>query len=310
MNTNSISPPETSAPAPRKLLNFAMDSTRWNDFAFRDGDIVIGTWAKSGTTWTQQIVSQLIFNGAEGIAVGDIAPWVDMRVIPLDDVTTLVESQTHRRFLKTHLPADALRFSPLAKYIYIGRDGRDVAWSFFNHLMRMSQELYDAFNDPPGLDGQPVVRPDGDSRAFFNGWLNGEGYNADAFFQNVQSWWDMRTAPNVLLVHFNNLKADMEGEIRRIASFLDIEIDESSWPAIVEHCSFDYMKEHADSLSENFQAFFDGGLKNFIYKGTNGRWRDVLNPDEISRYEDVASKCLSADCARWLATGELSAIRS
>lgn len=306
MNTNSQTASEMSAQAPRKLLNFAMDSTRWNDFAFRDGDIIIGTWAKSGTTWTQQIVSQLIFNGKEGIPVGDIAPWVDMRVIPLKDITNLVESQTHRRFLKTHLPADALRLSPQAKYLYIGRDGRDVAWSFFNHLMRMSQQLYDAFNDPPGLPGQPVIRPEGDVLAFFDGWLKGEMYGADTFFQNVQSWWDRRDAPNVMLVHFNKLKADMEGEIRRIAAFLEIEIDAASWPAIVEHCSFDYMKENADSISEHFQAFFDGGLKNFIYKGTNGRWRDLLSPSQISSYENAAAESLAPDCARWLATGESS----
>ncbi len=30
---------------------------------------------------------------------------------------------------KTHLPVDALVFSPEAKYLYIGRDGRDVIWS-------------------------------------------------------------------------------------------------------------------------------------------------------------------------------------
>jgi aryl sulfotransferase len=51
-----------------------MDSTRWDGFEFRDGDIVIDTWAKSGTTWTQQIVSQLIFNGAENLPTMDMAP--------------------------------------------------------------------------------------------------------------------------------------------------------------------------------------------------------------------------------------------
>jgi aryl sulfotransferase len=107
-------------------------------------------------------------------------------------------------------------------------------------------------------------------------------------------------------VHFGNLKTDMAGEIRRIAKFLDIAIDESQWPAILEHCSFDYMKENADSLSENFRGMFDGGLKNFIYKGTNGRWRDVLSPEEIQRYEDSAKANLTPECAHWLATGELS----
>ena len=47
----------------RELHNHHFDSTIWNDFAFRDDDIVIATYAKSGTTWTQQIVGQLIFGG-------------------------------------------------------------------------------------------------------------------------------------------------------------------------------------------------------------------------------------------------------
>ena len=110
----------------RELHNMFMDSTRWDGFKFRDGDIVIDTWAKSGTTWTQQIVGQLIFNGEEGHAVMDIAPWLDMRPAPLEQVLELVEAQTHRRFLKTHLPADALDISQKAKYIFLARSGKDV----------------------------------------------------------------------------------------------------------------------------------------------------------------------------------------
>jgi aryl sulfotransferase len=297
--------PDIAASAPRELVNVLMDSDRWNGFKFRDGDIVIGTWAKSGTTWTQQIVSQLIFNGAEGVAAADIAPWVDMRVIPFDEMMAALEAQTHRRFLKTHLPADALPFSPKAKYLYIGRDGRDVYFSWHNHLVRMLPVLYDAFNDPPGLPHGPLVRPDSDVRKCFNGWLAGEGYSASTFWRHVQSWWDARHAPNVGFVHFSALKADMAGEIRRIARFLDIEIDETKWSAILEHCSFDYMKKNADTLSEVGKNFFEGGLTNFIYKGTNGRWRDVLQREDIESYERAAAENLTADCAHWLATGDL-----
>ena len=136
--TTTVQPQKT-----REMHNAAMDSTRWNDFTFRDGDVVIGTWAKSGTTWTQQIVAQLIFAGAEDVPAMDIAPWVDLRILPLDEVMTKLDSQTHRRFMKTHLPADALVFSPKAKYLYLGRDGRDVAWSWYNHLSNMTPEFFD-----------------------------------------------------------------------------------------------------------------------------------------------------------------------
>ena len=124
----------------RELHNHHMNSTHWNGFEFRDGDIVITTYAKSGTTWMQQIVSQLIFDGAEGIEIHKLSPWVDSRLVPAEALEAL-EQQTHRRFVKTHLPVDALVFSPRAKYLYVGRDGRDAAWSFFNHFANLKKRV-------------------------------------------------------------------------------------------------------------------------------------------------------------------------
>jgi hypothetical protein len=66
----------------RELHNHHFDSTIWNDFKFRDDDIVIATYGKSGTTWVQQIVAQLLFNGAEDVAVAELSPWLDLRVPP------------------------------------------------------------------------------------------------------------------------------------------------------------------------------------------------------------------------------------
>jgi aryl sulfotransferase len=105
----------------RELHNHHFDSTIWNDLQFRDDDIVIATYAKAGTTWVQQIVAQLLFGGDPELAVAEMSPWLDLRVPPKAVKLPLVEEQTHRRFLKTHLPLDALRFSPEAKYVYIGR---------------------------------------------------------------------------------------------------------------------------------------------------------------------------------------------
>ena len=65
----------------RELHNHHMDSTIWNDFVFRDDDVIVGTYAKSGTTWTQQIVGQIIFDGAEDVPIHEISPWLDLRII-------------------------------------------------------------------------------------------------------------------------------------------------------------------------------------------------------------------------------------
>jgi len=74
------------------------------------------------------------------------------------------------------------------------------------------------------------------------------------------------------MVHYANLKRDLPGEIRRIAAFLEIPIDEAMFPTIVEHCTFEYMQ--ADKTIETTkQQSFKGA---FFNKGVNGRWRDLL----------------------------------
>lgn len=130
----------------RELHNHHFDSTIWNDFQFRDDDIVIATYAKSGTTWMQQIIGQMLFGPDPELEVAEMSPWLDLRVPPKAVKLPEVQAQRHRRFLKTHLPVDALVFSPKAKYIYIGRDGRDVVWSLYNHHANANQTWYSLLN--------------------------------------------------------------------------------------------------------------------------------------------------------------------
>ena len=78
----------------RELHNHHFDSTVWNDFAFRQGDIVIATYAKSGTTWLQQIVGQLVFAGATDVPVAELSPWVDLRLPPKEVKLPALEAQT------------------------------------------------------------------------------------------------------------------------------------------------------------------------------------------------------------------------
>ncbi len=288
----------------RELHNHHFDSTTWNDFQFRDDDIIISTYAKSGTTWLQQIVAQLLFDGQENLETAEMSPWIDLRVPPKEVKMPAVDAQTHRRFLKTHLPVDALVFSPKAKYVYIGRDGRDVLWSMYNHHKNANDLWYHALNDTPGLVGPPIQKPVDDIVQYYRDWLDKDGYPFWPFWDNVRSWWDVRNLPNVYLIHFQKMKEDMPGEIKKLAAFLNITINPAKWDAILEHCSFDYMKKNSTKSVPLGGAFWDGGSDTFINKGTNGRWLDVLTKEDSDRYEKMAVENLSGGCARWLMTGE------
>jgi aryl sulfotransferase len=283
----------------RDLHNHHMNSTVWDQFKMRDDDIVLATYAKSGTTWTQQILAQLIFNGNPTVDTAVASPWVDLRIMPPEAIAAL-EHQPHRRFLKTHLPLDALVFSPRAKYIYVGRDGRDVVWSMYNHHANANGIWYDALNNTPGRVGPPIEPPPASVHDYYRDWMAKDGFPFWSYWDNVRSWWSARNLPNVKLVHFNDLKRDLPGSIRGIAQFLDIPIDEKAFPAIVEHCTFDYMKSHAETVAPLGGILWEGGAKTFINKGTNGRWTDTLSADECKEYEARAIAELGPECAAWL----------
>ena len=284
----------------REMFNHHMDSTFWNDFKFRDDDIVIATYAKAGTTWMQQIVSQLIFNGEENLPVAEMSPWIDLRVPPKEVKLPLVEAQTHRRFLKTHLPVDALVFSERAKYIYIARDGRAVIWSMHNHHLYANDTWYAVLNDTPNRVGPPIEPPPKDPVEYFERWLHEDGFPFWSFWENTRSWWEIRSLPNVKLIHFTDLKADMEREIRGIAEFLEISPTPESWENILHHCSFEYMKTNSSGTVPLGGAFWDGGSQTFIHQGVNGRWRDRLPKELSEEYEARAVQELGAEAAHWL----------
>lgn len=285
----------------RELTMWVVDSRCWNGFEFRDDDIVIASWAKSGTTLTQQIVGQLIFEGAPLVNRGEHSPWIDHRLTP--DAREKAEALTHRRYLKTHLPIDALVFSPKAKYLYTGRDGRDVYWSWHNHHMGFRPETLERISSLYP-DQPPHTYPNPDVRLAFLDWLRNDAWPNWPFWSHVQGWFDARRLPNVKLLHFNDLKADLEGQVRGIADFLEIPVDPAKMPAILEHCSIDYMRNDPTSAPQTERTFRNGNAT-FFNKGTNGRWRDLLTADDLAYYQAEVARNLTPECARWLQTGEL-----
>lgn len=303
-------------PASRVYRTWMIDSRRWGSYQPRPDDIVIATYPKSGTTWMQQIVGLLVFQSPEPRPVAEIGAWVDRRIDPLDDIMRRFDEQRHRRFLKSHLPIDGMPIHDEVRYIHVARDGRDVCLSYHNQITRFRDSALRAL-DAAGLSDELIRRPypviPSEPAAYFRMWLNeGVGGAKDgspflSYFDFERTYWEARHRPNLLMVHYRDLKADLDGEMRRVADFLAIPVDEAIWPSLVTAATFEEMRRHGDTLSPRVMKMFAGGPADFFQKGENDRFRGVLTDGDLAAYERKVEQRLPGPCARWLRHGRLGA---
>ena len=301
----------------REVRNRVFDSARWKDYRPRNDDIIIATYSKCGTTWMQRIVSMLVFGSAEPKPIWDLSPWPDMRLFgPIEATLAAAEAQTHRRFFKSHMPYDALPVAEGVKFIHVARDGRDAAFSLHNHLSNFRPETVErltgiSLEDPKFGDPYPVTAKD--PARFFHEWVadleyDGQGDEGASFFHVENSFWAAKDDPNVLLVHYADLKRDRAGEMRRIADFLDIAIPEALWPSLVEAASFEAMKSQGEELIPAAQLLWEGGSDRFFNKGVNGRWQDVASPDDLALYDRKVKALFAPALAHWVEHGRLGVL--
>jgi len=296
---------------PRRIYqNFFLDNTAWRKVDLRPDDIVISSAPRSGTTWTQMIVALLVFQRIPLPAPLDRLSYFIERRMDSEALLTAVREQMHRRFLQSHMPFDGIPDAPYIKKLFIARDPRDMALSLWNFHRHLKPEAVAKINEIPNRVGPPMPILPEQFDTFFRIWLTQGGFPGDTEgwpgmspIRMVQSWWERRTDPNVLLVHYNDLSTDLQKEMRRIAAFLDIVVPEERWPDLVGGAMFDAMKNNAAEISPQLGGMFKGGAQDFIYKGGGGRWKELLSDRDLEAYRTLFHSRLPADCAHWLENG-------
>src|SRR5258705_4214020 len=124
----------------RSYITAVSDSTRWDGFRARPGDIFVCTPVKSGTTWTQMLCAMLVHQSTTfPQPLNRLSRWLERHRDPLDEVLASYEAQPHRRIVKTHTPLDGLPDYPEVSYVFCGRDPRDVFCSGLDHMDNASE---------------------------------------------------------------------------------------------------------------------------------------------------------------------------
>lgn len=286
------------------------DNLRWSGFGFRDGDIVISTRSKHGTTWVQQICAVLVF-GVPDLPepLARLSPWVDWRIEPLAALDARLAAQTHRRILKSHTPLDGLPMDPRASYVVVARHPLDAAVSLYHQSDNLDRvRVAELLGEPP--PGPAVTRPPVEE--WLRSWVTDEASPGEwlespaGVLHHVADAWARRDAavtdsslPRVVLVHFADLLADLSREMRRLAAALGVPVVEDRWAALVDAATFDAMRSQparsvpdAVGVMRSHDAFFR--------TGRSGAGRALLESAEVTAFERRCRSLAPGPVVDWL----------
>ena len=298
----------------RRYQGTVYDSSRWDGFQLRPGDIIISTPPKCGTTWTQMICALLVLQEPElPLPLDMLSPWIDMVTRARSEVFADLAAQTHRRFIKTHTPLDGIPHDPAVTYLCVGRDPRDVALSMDHHLDNMDVDAFLAARErAAAIDGielgplrPPRQRPESERDRFWQ-WVDDDtpstqgGSSLRRTLEHLQTFREAPADLDIVWLHYDDLQADLQGQMRQLADHLDIDVDEDRWPRLVEAATFGSMRSKADTL-------VPGGGRDqwvdptaFFSRGTSGQWRDLLDDADLVRYAARARSLAPDALLEWV----------
>ncbi|KAM7283921.1 sulfotransferase ssu-1 [Ixodes scapularis] len=259
------------------------------NFRPKPGDIVLVSYPKCGTHWVKQIIQLLLHRGESAQDY-----WQFQKQTPFLEMagTKVLEGAPSPRDMLTHLPFDEKRFNKDAKYVYVSRNPKDCAVSFYHHTRMLPEYQFE----------------DGEFSDFLDIFLKGETEYGD-YFDHVLPWYQRRHEPNVFFVTYEQLKKDIRAVVLKLAYFLGekygqmLEQDEQMFRQVLAKSDVQFMKKLLDvnpekikarvekdpnSVSEGFKvAMLDkaGGDKslNFVRKGQVGDWKGHFTKEQSER---------------------------
>ncbi len=303
------------------------DNRRWDALELREGDIVISAPAKCGLTWTQRLVSLLVFDGPDLPGpLSTVSPWLDQTIRPLDEVVATLDAQDHRRFIKTHTPLDGLVLDERVTYIGVGRDPRDAAVSMAFQSANMDQHRMRVLQEaavPPQLPVPPVVEPgrepglELDLAAEFRHWMEapavpppGAGLMPPKAMGSLASVlhqfgvaWDRRHRPNVALFHYADFQRDLVGELLRLGEVLGISLDRERARELAGHASLSAMRARASEVAPNATDGMWHSDERFFRSGRSGEWREIFTEAEHRRYHHRINQLAAPELLAWAHEG-------
>lgn len=232
------------------------------EFGEREDDIYIVTFPKSGTTLTQMLLYQMTTNGEITFKhIYEVSPWLSNDAIKKLPIRQLKSP----RLIKTHDKYNEFDKEIKGKFIYVHRNGMDVAVSMYNQTKNYGH-------------------PDLKFEDFLKNFLESDIYN---WFTFTKDWFENKNKLPILYLSYEELVDNIEVCIDKISKFCNINVDPKDIPRIKERCSFSFMKEHEDKFGEQPVERPPFIYDQFIRKGEKGEGIKHFNEEQIKQFKEL-----------------------
>ena len=182
--------------------------------------------------------------------LSELSPWLDWLAIPESDLFAELEQQQHRRFIKTHTPLDGLPLYDDVHYVVVARDPLDMAVSLYHQGGNLDRER---IAELTGTELRPAPAQL-DLVTWMTNWIRWSRHYAEnldslpGVMWHLSDAWERRDAHNVVLVHYDDLLANLPGEMARLVDELGFAVDPDQVDSLAGEATFAAMKGRSHEL--------------------------------------------------------------
>jgi hypothetical protein len=232
------------------------------EFGEREDDIYITTFMKSGTTWMQMIVYQMVTGGNTDFRhIYDVSPWLRNLAVSRGPLPAQLPSP---RIIKTHDAYHKISKGKPGRFIYVVRNGIDVANSLWHHRCNYVNAAL-TFQQNFGISFQEE-----DDMNWFT-------FNS--------KWIENKYGHKILYVRYEDLHTNLDHEVQRIADFLQVPLTGEIAARIKERASFTFMKQHETKFGEQPPEEQHQMVYNqFIRSGKTNEGFSQISDEELRSY--------------------------
>ncbi len=256
-------------------VNWLLIQKYFLDFEEREDDVYVASYMKSGTTWMQMLLYQMLHRGGDSFNhIYDVSPW------PANEAyhgksPEKANQLASPRILKTHNEYKDFRPDTKGKFVFIIRNGMDVAASLYHHNKN--------YQNPDITFNQTFTK-------YFENLQ-------DNWFLFNEAWLQNKNKLNIYYVSYEQMNKDIDSVIHGLALFLKVSVNSEYINEIKKYSSFQHMKNVETKFGETPPKETRLVFNQFIRQGETGKGQNLFSQEQrekfISAYRSILDNLVS-----------------